>query len=137
MTDEQLVAAFESTDLAADHFTHVHHVRVAWWYLRHASLPEALLRFSTALRRFADAKGASRKYHETITVAYMLIIADRLADRTDWSWDQFAAANPDLFLRSPSPLAAFYTQETLMSERARRTFVMPDRIAEAQIYELK
>ena len=137
MTDEQFVAAFESTDLPADQFTHTNHVRVAWWYLRHGSLPEALLRFSTALRRFADANGASGKYHETITVAYMLIIADRLADRTDWSWDQFAAANPDLFMRAPSPLAPFYTQETLMSERARRTFLMPDRIGAAHAYELK
>ena len=127
MTDEQLVAAFESTELAGDEFTHVNHVRVAWWYLRQAPLPEALLRFSTALRRFAAAKGASGKYHETITVAYMLIIAERVADHPDWSWDQFAAANPDLFVRAPSPLAAFYTPETLMSERARRTFVMPDR----------
>ena len=128
MTDEQLVAAFESTELPADQFTHENHVRVAWWYLGQGSLPDALVRFSNALSRFADTKGASGKYHETITVAYMLVIADRLADRADWSWDQFAAANPDLFVRSPSPLAAFYTQETLTSERARRTFVMPDRM---------
>jgi hypothetical protein len=128
MTDEQLVAAFESTELSGDHFTHVNHVRVAWWYLQQASLPEALLRFSTALRRFAESKGAARKYHETITVAYMLMIAGRVADHPNWSWDQFAAANPDLFVRTPSPLAAFYTEETLKSERARTTFVMPDRI---------
>jgi hypothetical protein len=128
MTDEQLVAAFESTELPGDQFTHVNHVRVAWWYLQQASLPEALLRFSTALRRFAESKGAARKYHETITVAYMLMIAGRVADHPNWSWDQFAAANPDLFVRTPSPLAAFYTEETLKSERARTTFVMPDRI---------
>jgi hypothetical protein len=129
MTDEQLVAAFESTDLPGDQFTHVNHVRVAWCYLRQAPLPQALLRFSTALRRFAEAKGASGKYHETITVAYMLIIAERLADYPNWSWDQFAAANPDLLVRTPSPLSTFYSDETLASERARRTFVMPDRHA--------
>ena len=129
MTDEQLVAAFESTELPGDQFSHANHVRVAWCYLREATLPEALLRFSTALRRFAEAKGAPGKYHETITVAYMLIIAERLASHPNWSWDQFAAANPDLLARSPSPLAVFYTPETLMSERARRRFVMPDRLA--------
>jgi hypothetical protein len=125
MTDEQLVAAFESTELSGDQFTHTNHVRVAWWYLRQGSLPEALLRFSTALRRFADAKGAPGKYHETITVAYVLIIAERLADHPNTSWTEFAAANPDLLTRTPSPLAVFYTDEMLMSERARRTFVMP------------
>ena len=128
MTDEQLVAAFEATELPGEQFTHSNHVRVAWWYLRHAPLPEALLRFSTALRRFAAAKGASGKYHETITVAYMLIIAGRVADHAPSSWDQFAAANPDLLTRTPSPLAVFYRDETLASERARRTFVMPDRL---------
>jgi hypothetical protein len=131
MTDAQLVAAFESTDLPAEQFTHTNHVRVAWWYLRQSSLPEALLRFSTALRRFAEAKGASGKYHETITVAYMLIIAERLAGERNGSWKQFAAENPDLLVRSPSPLAVFYSSETLTSERARRTFVMPDRVAKA------
>ena len=129
MTAEQLVAAFESTELSGDQFTHTDHVRVAWWYLRQGSLPDALLRFSTALRRFVDAKGASDKYHETITVAYMLIIAERLAAGRTLSWNEFVEANPDLFVRTPSPLAAFYTEETLKSERARRTFVMPDRIA--------
>lgn len=129
MIDEALVRDFESGELPGDQFTHANHVRVAWWYLRQGSLPEALLRFSTTLRRFAAVKGAAGKYHETITVAYMLMIAERLADHPDWSWDQFAAANPDLLVRTPSPLAVFYTQETLTSERARRAFVMPDRVA--------
>jgi hypothetical protein len=93
---------------------------------------EALLHFSTALRRFADAKGASGKYHETLTVGYMLLVADRLGEHPHSSWTEFAAANPDLFLRSPSPLTAFYTEETLKSERSRSTFVMPDRITPTQ-----
>ena len=126
MTDAQLVDAFESTELPADQFTHAAHVRVAWWYLTQAPLPDALLRFVTALRRFAAAKGAHGKYHETVTVAYMLILAGRLADAEGLSWTEFAAANPDLF-GSPSVLAKYYSDETLKSERARRSFVMPDR----------
>ena len=129
MTDDELIAAFESTELATEQFTHATHVRVGWWYLRHSPLPEALSRFITGLQRYAASKGASGKYHETITVAYMLIIAERVADHPNWSWDQFAAANPDLLIRTPSPLAVFYTDETLLSDRARRAFVMPDRMA--------
>ena len=125
MTDDELVAAFESTALPADQFTHTAHVRVAWWYLAHTSLPEALLRFSTALQRFADAKGATGKYHVTVTVAWMLIIADRLSAAPSLVWAEFAAANPDLF-ESPSVLGRFYRPETLTSDRARRGFVMPD-----------
>ena len=125
MTDEELVAAFESTELSGDEFSHTEHVRVAWRYLRHSSFPEALLRFSTALQRFATAKGAAGKYHETVTVAWMLIVADRLSKARDLRWEEFAAANPDLFVR-PSPLDLLYRTETLSSDRARQGFVLPD-----------
>ena len=52
MTDEELIAAFESTALPAEQFSHATHVRVAWWYLRQSPLPTALGRFTAALRRF-------------------------------------------------------------------------------------
>ena len=93
VTDEQLVAAFESTDLGKDEFTHVTHVRVAWWYLQQASFAKALLRFSTALQRHAAAHGAP-------------------------------ASVTKLFAK-PSPLLRYYTAETLASDRARRSAVMP------------
>ena len=125
MTDDELVAAFESTELPKDEFTHVTHVRVAWWYLQESPLAAALLRFSTALQRYAAAKGAERKYHETITIAWMLIIADRLSTQSSLVWTEFAAANADLFER-PSPLMRWHSEETLTSDRARRSFVMPD-----------
>ena len=128
MTDDELVAAFESTELPGEQFTHAAHVRVAWWYLTHTSLPGALLRFATALQRFANAKGAAGKYHETITVAYMLILAERLHDAAGLPWVEFAAANPDLFA-TPSVLGKYYRPETLASDRARRSFVMPDALA--------
>ena len=125
MTDDELVAAFESTALPGDQFPHVAHVRVAWWYLHHGSLPEALARFSLSLRRFAEAKGATGKYHETMTVAYMLILAERVAAASDLAWPEFAAQHPDLFDR-PSILERYYRPDTLASDRARQSFVMPD-----------
>ena len=125
MTDEELVAGFESTALPADQFTHEAHVRVAWWYLRMTPLPEALLRVATALQRVAGAKGAHGKYHETMTVAWLLIIADRMSAGSSSVWTEFAAANPDLF-NKPSVLRKYYREETLASDRARHGFVMPD-----------
>ena len=126
MNDDALVAALESAELPADQFTHVEHVRVGWRYLRTLPLAEAIARCSTALRRFAAAKGAADKYHETVTVAFMLVINERLDGARSLSWTEFAAANPDLFAH-PSVLSRYYSDERLRSERARRTFVMPDR----------
>jgi hypothetical protein len=127
MTDEQLVAAFESAELPAAEFSHSAHVRVAWWYLRRHPFAEARTRLSAALQRFAAANGAHDKYHETITVAYLVVIAERLAVDGDGAWDSFVARNPDLFERRPSILERYYSAELLGSERAKREFVRPDR----------
>ena len=46
----------------------------------------------------------------------------------DESWDRFAAAHPDLLAWQPSILDRYYSPGTLSSARARRVFVMPDRV---------
>ncbi len=126
MQDDELVRAFESAELPAGQFSHAAHVRVAWHYLKQAPLPEALARFIASLQRFAAAHGVSGKYHETVTVAYVLLIAERLDGARELSWPQFAARNPDLLERHPSALARYYSGALLSSERARRSFVMPE-----------
>ena len=130
MDDEQLVAAFESGQEPPGGFHHREHVRVAWYYLRQQALPDALVRFSNALRAFATTQGKPGLYHETITTAYVLLINERLDDRArELSWNDFAALNPDLFGWKPSILDRYYRPDTLKSDKARRTFVMPDRFA--------
>jgi hypothetical protein len=121
VTDRELLAAFEDTTLA--HLSHRDHVRLGWLYLADP-LAVAAPRFITALRRYAEAKGAGEKYHETITWAFLLLIADRRS--AGETFDEFAAAHPELFVASP--LARWYTDETLASSRARRSFVFPDRV---------
>jgi hypothetical protein len=130
MDDDALVEMFEAGQAPPEGFHHREHVRVAWWYLRHQPLPDALNSFSTALRRFAAAQGKPGLFHETITTAYVLLINERLdvAGR-DLSWVGFAERNPDLLSWHPSVLARYYQPQTLESERAKRTFVMPDRLA--------
>jgi hypothetical protein len=127
MTDEELVHAFESASLGEGEFNHRAHVRVAWWYLRHAPFAEARAQFVSALKRVAVHRGVPQLYHETITFASLVLIADRLARSQGLSWDAFAAAHPELLSRQPSILSRYYTEETLRSERARLEFVLPDR----------
>lgn len=130
MTDEDLVQAFERGEEPDGGFHHAEHVRVAWYYLQVHPLPEALVRFTRALRAFAAAQGKPNLYHETITVAFMLIIAERTAEAdAAMNWDEFAARNVDLLVWKPSVLERYYRSETLWSDRARRSFVMPDRLA--------
>jgi hypothetical protein len=125
--DAALVEAFEAGREPDGGFHHAQHVRVAWYYLQQHPLDEALARFRGMLQQFATAHGMPQLYHETITTAYVLLIRERLDASPDAAWFEFASANADLLQWKPSVLERYYTPETLWSERARGTFVTPDR----------
>jgi len=127
MTDDELYQAFVSTALPADQFHHEQHVRVAWLFLCRHGMPAALGEFSEAIKRFAAAKGAHGLYHETITWAFLLIIAERQARQPAATWPDFATTHADLLIWKPSILDRYYSKELLASDLARRSFVMPDR----------
>ncbi|HEY6302782.1 MAG TPA: hypothetical protein VIX14_06910 [Terriglobales bacterium] len=128
MTGGELIKQFEDGTTPADTFHHADHVRLAFEYLRRYPALEALEKFSAALQRFAAAQGKAQLYHETITWAYLLLIRERLA-RADCTqtWEEFAGRNADLLIWRGGVLATLYRQETLDSDLARRTFVLPDR----------
>lgn len=122
----ELLDKFVDTSLPAGEFHHRQHVQVAWSFVQEHGMPAALGEFSSAIKRFADAKGATGLYHETITWAFLLLIAERQARRPVDTWDEFAAANPDLLVWKPSILNRYYSKELLASDLARRMFLMPD-----------
>lgn len=132
MTDTELIDAFERGEVPAGGFHHAEHVRAARYYLARHPLTAALQAFDVSLQRFAAAQGQPGLYHATVTVAFLLIVAERLAGRpAGESWAAFAAANPDLLAWKPSVLDRYYTPGTLWSARARQHFVMPDRLQPA------
>jgi len=125
MTDDEFVERFESCTL--EPFRHEDHVRLAWIYLTRGTLLDALTRTTEGIRRFATAHGASARYHETITVAFVLLIADRVARAEPGQpWSEFASTNPDLFDWVNGSIRPYYRAETLGSELARRHFLFPD-----------
>ena len=124
MSDAELLAGF--ADGSLEPFHHRDHVRVAWLYLRREPLLAAAERFTADLKRFAAAKGSPGLYHETITLAFLFLIRERMLDEP---FDEFATKNADLLCWKPSPLERFYRAETLASERARQAFVLPDRLS--------
>lgn len=125
-TSEGLVQALEARTLPKSAFTHAAHVQAAWWYLRTQPLGAAMDRFRSTLRAYAESLGASAKYHETMTVAWLLLIEERLGgDARTLDWPAFAGRCPELFDRHL--LAQYYDAGTLASDRARCSFVMPAR----------
>ncbi len=100
MTDLELLEGFENCTLSNEAFHHEEHVRVAFLYLSRYAVREAFERFSKSLVKFAAAHGKSNLYNETLTLAYLLIIRQRVAaaERTQ-SWEEFKSSNMDLLDR--------------------------------------
>ena len=128
MTENQvLISEFEQGRVVGA-FHHPDHVRVAFAYVSELPLLEALTKFSAALKRFAAAKCKPNLYHQTITWTYLFLINERIGRAArQQSWEEFAEGNPDLLVWKGGVLNTLYKQETLDSDLARQTFVLPDR----------
>ena len=126
MTDEAFARAFEQGAVPPAQFDHGAHVRVAWVYLREAvSLDQALSRMRDAIRVFAATAGVPQKYHETITVLWMRLLADVRAGGASGELADVLRAHPALADKE-LPLR-YYTRDRLFSQEARAAWVEPDR----------
>jgi hypothetical protein len=133
MTDQELREQFEQGTLPKEGFRHREHVRMAFLYLSEYPALRALEVFSEALQRFAALHGKPQLYHETITWAYVFLIRERMARAgRQQDWEQFARNNADLLCSGNAVLKQFYRLETIASELARTTFILPDRYSSDQ-----
>lgn len=124
MNDQDFLAALERCELAAVDFDHVAHVRAGYLYLCAHGFGGAIERMSAAIRRYAAHLGATDKYNETVTVAWIALIRQHMSERgAAGGWPAFRAANPELFARGV--LDRYYDRPVLDSALARRTFVLP------------
>jgi len=125
------IEEFEAHAFAIDSFDHEAHVYVAWLYLQRYDLLTSIDRFRTTLIRLTENLGMPGKYHETITWFYMIVVAESLVGNSKSGWECFKRQNPALFRRNPSVIRDFYSEERLMSDAARATFLLPDLAAVA------
>jgi len=126
LDDGAFVAAFRDGSLPTSAFHHRDHVRMAWLYVGEHGAAEAASRFAADLQTFARAKGVPGLYHATITGAYIALIAERRLETPAGTWDDFAAAHPDLLTWKPGVLDRYYSAERLWCDTARAQFLMPD-----------
>ena len=80
MTDGQFLVKFEKRQLARSEWTHEAHVRMAWLYLARLPVAEALGRVRAGIRKLYVVIGSPDGYHDTITVAFVRVIAARRAE---------------------------------------------------------
>jgi hypothetical protein len=124
-TDKEFLEAVESCSLPNAAFHHRDHVRLAWIYICRFGYQTGSERMAASIRRYAAHHGATAKYHETITRAWMDLVQHALASANHRaSFDAFLAANADL--ADANALNAYYSPELLASPAARQEWVPPD-----------
>ncbi|HEY0342798.1 MAG TPA: hypothetical protein VGC34_18490 [Steroidobacteraceae bacterium] len=105
-------------------FPHREHVRMGFEILRRHNFEQAALHYCGALRAMTARIGKPMAFHQTITIAFLALIAERMETGEHSDFAAFAAANPDLI--DKSALRRWYRPERLATEAARRTFLLPD-----------
>ncbi|MCH9670017.1 MAG: hypothetical protein K0U93_01085 [Gammaproteobacteria bacterium] len=124
-----LLRQFEFLGIDPDRFGHREHLQAGYEMLRKYPFLEASSRYAVAINAMATRAGAPEKFHVTVTLAFLSLIAERLelsdsSGRADF--DAFIAANQELL--APNLLERWYSPERLHSELARSQFVLPDRV---------
>ncbi|MEZ6234788.1 MAG: hypothetical protein R3B68_11415 [Phycisphaerales bacterium] len=132
LDDASLLAQFEARTLPAKAWTHQAHLRVALLYTKDRGPDAAVETLRHTIPRLNDAHGVpnseTRGYHETITVAWVRVLASALADDTgcdsgktgtlDW-----LRLHPDLL--TARALDRHYSPALIRSPAARTAFVEP------------
>jgi hypothetical protein len=115
---------FEQGELDAGSFPHSEHVRMGFAMLRRYDFAEAVFRYSRILKAMTARAGKPKAFHQTITVAFLSLIAERI-DAGDYAdFHVFVRANSDLLEKAA--LARWYSSDRLALDTARRTFLLPE-----------
>lgn len=123
MNDSEFLQAFEDGTL--DQFPHRQHIRMAWLYLRAHGWDEGVSKIRDGIKRFAASKGASGKYHETITVFWARLVHHVITSNPGVNdFDSFIALYPGLL--NPRLIAQHYSPDLIYSAVARHAWVEPD-----------
>jgi hypothetical protein len=117
------LARFLRGEIEARDFPHREHVRMAFEMLARHDFPESALHYSRALRAMTSRAGRPELFHQTVTIAFLALIAERMQAGAECDFAQFEQAHPELFQKDV--LERFYPKAQLMSDAARRTFLLP------------
>jgi len=129
---DDLAARFAAAAIPRAEWTHQAHLVIGAWHVHRFGADGALSRLRAGIRRLNEANGvantATDGYHETITAAYVRLLARGLADLGS---DAPLAARIAALLASPlagkAALSRHYSRDLLLSPRARGEWVPPDR----------
>jgi hypothetical protein len=128
MNDTELLTAFEASTLLPDQWHHADHIRIAWLYLQQYPEEQAMDQLRAGLKRLIQAFGVidapDRGYHETVTRAWLKIVAAHIHHYgSESNSTAFLQAHPHL---QRTLLRAFYSPDQIRMPEAKHRFIEPD-----------
>jgi adenylate kinase family enzyme len=127
---DDFAARFQACEIPESAWTHAAHLVVGLWHVHRYGAEEALMRLRAGIRRLNESHGGvnseTRGYHETITVAYVRLLAQFLEAGPVVSLPDRVATLLDSPLAAKRVLLSFYSADRLMSITARTRWVEPD-----------
>ncbi|MER7272994.1 hypothetical protein ABT369_00915 [Dactylosporangium sp. NPDC000244] len=114
---------FAAVTAGPGHFGHREHVHLTWLAIHGVGPDAALGLVSDGIRRTARYAGQPRKYHVTMSRAWVELIAARMTP-DDPDFAAFAARHPEVL--DKRLLNEHYRPGTLATEAARTGWVPPD-----------
>jgi len=114
---------FARGEVDPGNFPHREHVRMAYEMLRRHDFAETVLHYSRALRAMTARAGKPEAFNQTVTIAFLALIAERMAGE-EGDFAAFQRGNPDVF--DKSVLRRWYPQQRLASDLARRAFLLSE-----------
>ncbi|HXU21117.1 MAG TPA: hypothetical protein VN788_11090 [Verrucomicrobiae bacterium] len=120
LDDDEFLAAFYSFRLAPSEFHHADHLRLAWLEVHRQPIEAVLSRVRAGIQAFAAHHDASHIYHETITTAWVRLIATH----DEKSFDEFLNRNEHRL--NLDLLHRFWTPALLRSDEARARWMPPN-----------
>jgi len=120
--DDEFLDAFHCCRLKNGEFRHADYLRLAWLHLHRTTLDAALEKVRAGIRRFAEFHQTPGLYHETVTVAWVRL----LATHHEKTFEEFLAGNE--YRLNKDLLHRFWTPEILANEQAKKSWVPPDRM---------
>jgi hypothetical protein len=111
-------------ELDAHHFPHREHVRMAFEVLRRHDFAHGAYLYSRALRLMSARAGRPERFNQTLTIAFLSLVAERVHLSAPGDFATLVGAYPELLDRCV--LERWYRPERLAGDTARRTFLLPD-----------
>lgn len=115
---------FVRGEVDAGNFPHREHVRMAFEMLRRHDFAEVAWLYSRAIRLMTAKIGKPQAFHQTTTIAFLSLVAERMERSRADDFAAFVRAHPELL--DKTTLARWYRPEQLASDIARRIFVLPE-----------